>query len=70
MKEPQSGKKYVFHWQHGPAPGLTFYSGKEVAYGPDVPTAMARAKRMICQRGCFQPENITIKSVEFQEDFV
>ena len=59
-------KAYTFEWQHGPAPGLTFYSGSETAYGPNVQIAMQRAKRMICQRGCFQPACITMKSVSFK----
>lgn len=59
MKDTENA--YTFHWQHGPAPGLTFYSGRETAYGPDEETAMARAKRAVCQRGCFSPNCITIR---------
>lgn len=56
-------RAYVFAWQHGPAPGLTFYKGRETAYGPDADTAMRRAKRIVCQRGCFDPGCITLKLV-------
>lgn len=52
---------FRFRWRHGPPPGLTFYSGYEVAYGPDEETARERAMREVCWRGCFQRDCITME---------
>jgi hypothetical protein len=53
-------ERFVFSWRHGPAPGLTYYSGRIASYGPDADTAMARARQAVCDRGCFSPSCITI----------
>lgn len=37
-------QQYTFKWRHGPAPGLTFYSGTETAYGSDIEIAERRAR--------------------------
>jgi hypothetical protein len=52
-------QQFTFKWRHGPAPGLTFYSGTETAYGPDLETAERRARRVVAQRGCFSPGCLT-----------
>lgn len=54
-------KAYTFKWKHGPAPGLTFYSGHETAYGEDEEQAMRRARDAVCRRGCFSPGCITMQ---------
>lgn len=51
---------YTFIWRHGPAPGLTYYSGRETAYGETEEEAERRALRSVCQRGAFSPGCITI----------
>jgi hypothetical protein len=56
MDEQQA---YTFRWQHGPAPGLTYYSGTEVAYGDSIEEAERRARRAVAQRGCFSPGCLT-----------
>jgi hypothetical protein len=62
MADPtQDEQAYTFRWRHGPAPGLTFYSGRETAHGPDEETARQRALRTVCRRGCFSPGCITIE---------
>jgi hypothetical protein len=60
MSEQQA---YTFKWKHGPAPGLTFYSGHETAHGEDAEQAERRALRMVCQRGGFSPGCITMQLV-------
>lgn len=58
MSEQQA---YTFRWRHGPAPGLTFYSGTETAYGEDREQAERRARRVVAQRGCFSPGCLTFE---------
>jgi hypothetical protein len=55
---------YTFKWKHGPAPGLTFYSGTETAHGEDQDEAEHRARRAVAQRGCFSPGCLTLTPVQ------
>lgn len=52
---------FTFKWKHGPAPGLTFYSGTETAYGNGEEEAERRARRAVAQRGCFSPGCLTLE---------
>ena len=61
LTECKDERAFRFRWRHGPAPGLTFYSGRETAYGPNEETAKRRALRAVCQRGLFSPGCITME---------
>jgi len=58
---PTEDHLYRWKWQHGPAPGLTFYSGEVTSSGPDYDTAYERAMRDVCQRGAFQRGCISLR---------
>jgi hypothetical protein len=50
-----------------PAPGLTYYSGTETAYGESLEEAERRALRAVCRRGCFSPGCITMQLIRDRE---
>lgn len=61
MSNSETQQCFTFKWRHGPAPGLTFYSGTETAYGDDIEMAERRARRVVSQRGCFSPGCLTFE---------
>ncbi len=61
-------KRFLFNW-HADLPGATA-KGVEVIKGPDIQTAMARAKKTIADRKGCAPEKVVMDSVEFEEDFI
>lgn len=52
--------KYQCDWQHGPAPGLTYYDGTITVVADDPEEAKRKARRLVAQRGCFDPLCIKI----------
>lgn len=56
--------EYDCDWQHGPAPGLTFYSGTVKVYAENPEKAKEKARRLISERNCFSPQYITITRVK------
>jgi len=57
--------QYLVSWQHGPAPGLTFYSGQETVTAADIEDAGRRCKQHLKRTACFEPGCIRINDVEY-----
>lgn len=56
--------KYNVSWQHGPAPGLTYYDGMVLIEAEDEESAGIKAKRIVTERWCFSPGCVTITKVK------
>ncbi len=57
-------KSYNVSWRHGPAPGLTYYSGTEKVWAENEEEAGWQCKRDLQRKTCFSPGCITITKVE------
>lgn len=56
-------KNYACDWKHGPAPGLTYYSGTVEILASSEDDARERAKRVVAHRGCFDPRCVDVTTV-------
>jgi hypothetical protein len=64
MDDDEPLHKYQVYWEHGPAPGLTYYTGSLCVVAHDVESAGHAAKQILKRDACFVPSCITIRKTE------